>query len=298
METDADPSLSRPSSGGVIRFQARLTNLITWVGPTWACLCGVVASKGFTWQGEDWARLVLLILLVDGGWGTLWAALGNTDWAAALRRWRNWRAAQQGPSLPYTLPGSPGDRVSRWLGQLRGWWRDVLWPGCGPALSAIAIAVPVTALLAALLGPQLLLLSLGTLAVMQLGVAWVSGRGAVTPEWDAPIAVLLPWLAGHVAFAPLTPTSAGTALVVALAWAAAWRVGSPWGRLGLVGSHLLLATLLVGLFHPLRAGALFLLLIPQLALFPWMRQGQPASWYTRHTRPWLMAAMLVAAWSL
>jgi hypothetical protein len=29
-----------------------------------------------------------------------------------------------------------------------------------------------------------------------------------------------------------------------------------------------------------------------------MQRGQPASWYVRHTRPWLMGAMLVAAWAL
>jgi len=298
METGARPAPSRPSSGGVIRLQARLTNLTAWLGPAWASLCGVVASKGFGWQGEDGLRLALLILLVDAGWGTLWAALGNTDWAAALQRWRSWRSARPGALLPYTLPGSPGDRGARWLGQLRSWWHDALWPGCGRALSAIAIALPVTALLGAMLGPRLLLLSLGALAVMQLAVAWEGGRGSVTPEWDAAIAVLLPWLAGHTVFALPTPTSAWVAFLAALAWGAAWRVASPWGRLGLVGSHLLMAALLVGLYHPLKAGALLLLLVPQLALLPWVRLGRPASWYTRHTRPWLMAAMLIAAWAL
>ena len=47
-----------------------------------------------------------------------------------------------------------------------------------------------------------------------------------------------------------------------------------------------------------RAALLLLLLAPQLALLPWMRRDQPASWYVRHTRMWLMAAMVVAAWAL
>jgi len=212
MEGRPHSTSSRPASGGLIRFQARLTDLVTWLGPAWACLCGVVASDDFGWQGEDWLRLALLLLLVDGGWGTLWAALGSTNWAAPLRRWRNWRFGDPATPLPYALPGSPGDRASRWLGQLRTWWCDVLWPACGPALSAIVVALPVTVVLGALLGPELLLLSAAAFAVMQLGLAWEGGRGDVTPEWDGVVAVALPWLAGHGAFGEPTLHSAGLAL--------------------------------------------------------------------------------------
>lgn len=277
-----------------------MTDLITWLGPAWACLCGVVASGGFGWQTEAWLRLALLILLVDGGWGTLWAALGGADWATPLRRWRDWRSGDPVAPLPYTLPGSPGDRASRWLGQLRVWWRDVFWPACGPAFSAIVVALPVTALLGALLGPELLLLSVGAFAVMQLGMIWEGGRGDVAPGWDGIVTVMLPWLAGHIAFGgePTTLHSVGLALAFALAWGAAWRAGSPWGRAMGIGAQLLAAALLVALYHPLAAGLLLLLLAPQLVLLPHLRRGQPASWYARYSRPWLMAAMLVAAWAL
>lgn len=298
MQEDLHSTSSRLPSGGLIRFQTRLTDLTTWLGPAWAGLCGVVASAGFGWQGRDFLRLAVLILLVDGGWGTLWAALGGTDWATPLRRWRHWYSGEPIATLPYTLPGSPGERVSHWLGQLRAWWRDALWPACGPALSAIAVALPMTAVLAALLGLELLLLSAAALAVMQLGLAWEGGQGTVAPGWDGVVAVTLPWLAGHVAFGEPTLRSAGLALAFALAWGAAWRAGSLWGRALGIGAQLLAAALHVVLHHPLAAGCGVLLLIPQLALLPWLQRGQPASWYLRHTRPWLMAAMLVAAWAL
>jgi len=285
-------------SGGLIRLQARLTDLTTWLCPAWATLCGVVASGGCGWQGADWLRLALLILLVDGGWGTLWTALGSTDWATPLHRWRNWCSGETIATPPYTLPGSPGDRASHWLGQLRAWWSDVLWPACGPALSAIAVALPVTVVLGVLLGPELLLLSAAALAVMQLGLTWEGRRGTVAPGWDAFIAVALAWLAGHIAFGPLTLSSAGLALALALAWGTAWQAESRWGSTLGVGAQFLAAALLVALHHPLAAGGLLLLLVPQLALLPWLRHGQLASWYVRHTRPWLMAAMLVAAWAL
>jgi len=289
---------SRPASGGLIRLQARFAHPLTWLGPAWAVLCGVVASGDSGWRGDDWLRLALLILLVDGGWGTLWAALAATNWATPLRRWSNWRFGEPVATPPYTLPGSPGHRASRWLGQLRACWRDVLWPACGPALSAIGVALPVTAVLSALLGAELVLLSVAALAVMQLGLAWEAGRGTVAPGWDGVVAVALPWLAGHVAFGPLSVRSAGLALAFTLAWGAAWRADSAWGRRLGIGTQLLAAALLVVLHYPLAAAGQVLLLVPQLALLPWMRRGQPASWYVRHTRPWLMAAMLVAAWAL
>lgn len=287
-----------PASGGLIRLQARLTHPTTWLGPAWAALCGIVASGGFGWQGEDWLRLALLILLVDGGWGTLWAALGGTDWAAPVRRWRNWHYGGPATPLPYTLPDSPGDQVSRWLGQMRAWWRDLFWPACGPALLAVGVALPVTAVLGALLGMELLLLSVAALAVMQLGLAWEGGRGSIAPGWDAVVAVALPWLAGHLAFGSLTLYSAGLALAFALAWGAAWQADVRWKHTLGLGAQFLAAVLLVVLHHPLAAGGLLLLLAPQLALLPWLRRGQPPSWYVRYSRPWLMMALLVAAWAL
>jgi hypothetical protein len=298
MEGNPHVPSSCPASGGLIHLQARLTSPITWLGPAWATLCGVIASGEVGWRGDDWLLLALLVLLVDAGWGTLWASLAGTNWAKPLRRWRNWRFGEPAGTLPYTLSGSPGDRASRWLGQLRAWGRDVLWPACGPALSAIVVALPVTALLAALLGTDLVLLSVGALVVMQLGLAWEGGSGSAAPGWDAAIAVALPWLAGHVAFGSLSLRSAGLALAFALAWGAAWRTDMARGRVLEVGAHFLVAALLVALHRPLAAGCTVLLFVPQVALLPWLRRGQPASWYVRHTRPWLMAAMLVAAWAL
>jgi len=300
METNPHPhsTPSCPASGGLIRLQARSARLSTWLGPAWAAACGVVASGGFGWQGDDWIRLALLILLVDGGWGALWVALGSTDWARPLRRWRHWHFGEPVSRLPYTLPGSPGEQASRWLGQLRAWWRDVLWPACGPAISTVVVALPLTALLAALLGTELVLLSLVAVVIMQLGLAWEGGRGAVAPGWDAAIAAVLPWMAGHIAFGAPSLRSAGLALTFGLAWGAAWRVDSRASRALEIGAQFLAAALFVAVHRPLAAGCLVLLFVPQLVLLPWLQRGRTASWYVRHTRPWLMAAMLIAAWAL
>jgi hypothetical protein len=279
-------------------LQARLTNPTMWLVPAWALLCGIAASNGFDWQGEHWLRLALLILLVDGGWGTLWTAMGTTDWAKPLRRWRNWRFGEPSLTLPYTLPDTPGDRLSLWLGQLRAWWRDILWPSCGSAVSAIIIALPVTLVLGAILGPELLLLSMAAIAVIEMGLLWAGGRGTVAPIWNGLVSVMLPWLAGHIGFGPLSPSSAGLALVLALAWAGALNVKLSWGCALGTGGQLLTAVLLVTLRHPLAAGCVILLLVPQLALLPWVARGQPSSWHGRHARLWLMVTMFVAAVAL
>lgn len=298
MERDRHSTARYPPPGGLIRLRARLTNVIVWLGPAWASLCGVVASGGFGWQGVDFLRLALLILLVDGGWGTLWAALGGTDWATPLRRWREWQAGKPIARLPYTIAGSPGNHVSRWLGQLRSWWGNVLWPACGPAISAIAVALPVTGVMGTALGPTLLLLSAAALAVMQLGVAWDGARGRIAPAWDAIVAVGLPWLAGHLTFGSLRLGSAGLAALFVLAWGGAGRPQSRRGRVLGIGGQLLAGVVLIAARRPLAGGAVSLLLFPQVALLPWLGGARSTAWYTRHIRPWLMTAMLLAAWAL
>ncbi|MEE8390964.1 MAG: hypothetical protein V3S14_09250, partial [Anaerolineae bacterium] len=262
-------------------------------------LCGAVASDSFDWQNVDWLRLALLILLVDVGWGVLWAVMVSTDWVTPLRRWRDWRSGEPVTRPPYTLPGSPGDRASHWLGQLRAWWRDVFWPACGLSLSTAVVALLGTAVLGVLLGTDLLLLNVAALAVMQLGLAWEGGWGAVAPKWDAIIVVALPWLAGHIVSsgAP-TLSSVGLALAFALAWGTAWQACSRWERWLGIGAQFLAAVLLVVLHSPLAAGGLLVLLVPQLMLHPWLQRGQSSAWYVRYTRPWMMAAMMIAAWAL
>jgi hypothetical protein len=139
---------------------------------------------------------------------------------------------------------------------------------------------------------------MAAVAAMQAGTIGSGGRGTTAPEWNALVGVAFPWLAGHAVFGPLTPSSSLLALILALAWGVAWRVESPRGRFMAAGGQLLAAALLIALGQPLAACGLVLLSIPKLALLPWIGRGQPANWYVRHTRPWLMATMLIAAWAL
>ena len=285
-------------TGGIFGLQASAPNLLRWLGPTWAVVCGLIASGGFDGQADSWLRLALLILLVDGGWGSLWTALGATDWATPLSRWRAWRKSTPTAQLPYTQPEAPGGKLSHIGGGLRSWWTEVLWPTCGPALLTLLIALPTAALIAILLGEELILLSVAAVATMQLATIWTRGGKDVPPGWDALITVTLPWLAGHVAFGLPSLRSVALAGLFAVPWGGAWSVRSGWGRLLTVGGQLVAAVTLLILRSPLAAGAAFLFLVPQVYLLSWIRGDDQRDWYVRHTRPWLMAAMLVVALSI
>jgi hypothetical protein len=162
-------------------------------------------------------------------------------------------------------------------------------------VQAALVAVPLIAILSTLLGPELLLLSLAAVALMQLGLIWEKGRGTVPPGWDALIGVTLPWLAGHTTFAPVTLRSATLAVLFALAWGSAWRVTSPLARAVMIGSQLLAAIWLIVLHQPLAAGTVLLLVVPEIALLPWTPRHLPVKRYVRYTRLWLMAAMVATA---
>ncbi len=298
MERETSGQTTPPPSGGVIRFWAQATDLGSSLGPAWAALCGLLASGAVPRQGDDWLRLALLLLLVDGGWGTLWDALSATNWALPIERWSSWDRNKATAKLPYTLPGTPGDRLSHSVGKLTTWWGMVFWPTCGHAVRQILITLPLTALVAVLLGPELLLLSMAALALMELGVIWEAGRGVLPAAWDGLVAVTLPWLAGQTTFGSVTLTSAGLATLSGLAWGHAWNVPSRGARAGVILSQLLSAAWLVLLHRPVAASFVALALVPQMALLPWIHLDLPLNRFVRHTRPWLMAAMMVAAFAL
>ena len=136
MQDDVRANSSPLPSGGIIHLQARAADLGSLLGPTWATLCGVLASNAFHWERGDYVKLPLLLLLVDGGWGTIWAALAGTDWSIPVQLWRDWEKNRPAVSLPYTLPGTVGDRLSRWMRRIEAWWRSILWPTCGLAVLA------------------------------------------------------------------------------------------------------------------------------------------------------------------
>jgi len=298
MVNNSDFVHGRPASGGLIHFQARLTRIAQWLGPLWATTCGVLAGAGFEGGADAWLRLVLLLLLVDGGWGTLWAAMSGTDWSTPVEQWRRWRTGCPVAALPYAKAGAPGHHLAYWLGQLRAWWQAVLWPSNSRAVSSIIIALPLTLIFSLFLGPSMLILTIAALATMQLGLVWEGGHGNVIPEWDALVAIVLPWMAGQVAFSTVSVPAALLAFCLALAYGTAWHVTNPWGLAVYLTAQLLPPALLILLRHPIAAAVFVALLVPQFALLPWLKRNRHAAWFVNHSRFWLFTSMLVVAVAL
>lgn len=283
-----------------------------WFLPLWATVCGAMAAVAEPPTMMGIARLILALFLVELGWGELWLALTATDWATPLGRWQRWKyefsrssasdAVTEGnkPALPYARPGSPADRLARWLSQLNSWGRMVFLPLAGPALGSALVGLLLSIALSAVLGRDFLLLTLGILASAQLVAVASGGRGEAGPDAGLAFRVGLGWLAGHLTFAPLSLPSAVLAGVLSLAASGA-EDSSRKINLALlprralwVGGYLGAMLLLVVLHRPLVVPFLAFLALPPLLTDT--AEGAP-NWLRRYGL-WLAAAMLLAALAL
>jgi len=285
-------------------LQGRLTRPFWGGAGLWAVLCGALASGGLRPDGEALWTLLLVLLLTELGWGSLWDLLTGSRWPLAAAGSERHRVAVPRPGarrwMPYTLPGSPAGRLFDGLGQLATWWRERFWPAAGGALLGSAAAVALVLALSLILPGTLRLLNAALVGLVGLGL-WQRRRGRLPLLAGAVVQVGLGWLAGHLAFAPMS----GASLLLALAFAAAFAV-AVWGglrlKLGLRGGAWLLdggqvvvVAILALLRQPLAAFAAGMLLLGQAAMQPGLDDEQDRAQAFRRTWPWLMAAMLVAA---
>ena len=133
--------------GPLMKLEVRVDRPLTWLGPAWAALCGAVASGWLTLSGQNLLVLIIALFLADALWGTLWHLIAERDWFVSS----NCPSQAQEFNLtvlPYTAPGSP----SHWLGRRLAWWRTAFWPRMGSALLGLVVALPLTLVLAVILG--------------------------------------------------------------------------------------------------------------------------------------------------
>lgn len=277
-----------------------------WFLPLWATVCGAVAAAApLTLTGI--ARLLLALFLVELGWGELWLAVVATDWTTPLSRWQRWEyepfhpstgsAATGGanePALPYARPGSPADRLGRWLAQLTSWGRMVFLPLAGPALGSALVGLLLSLAISPVLGRDFLLLTLGILASAQLVALANQGRGGAGPGIGTAFRVGLGWLAGHLVFAPLALPSAALAGALSLAASGAEDSPGTLRRALWVGGYMAALLLLIALHRPLAVPFVAFLALPPLLTDT--TRGTPG-WLRRYGL-WLATAMLLSASAL
>lgn len=283
--------------GPLIKLEVRSTRPLTWLGPAWAALCGAVASGRLTLSGQNLLVLLIALFLADALWGTLWYLIAEKDWSVSS----NWPSQAQEASLTallYTAPGSPSHRVFSRLGRKLAWWREVFWPRQGSALLGLVVTLPLTLILAIILGRRGIILTSAALAIMLLALLRARQHGTPPPSLQAILEMGLAWLVGHTTFASLTLWSFLLAIFYTVAYRSCLTLVKNRAKhsLSLLRvSQAAVIALLIFLRQPVVAGVVGLLLLPQMLLQPFLGQGRVELWYLRRTSPFLMAGMLLAA---
>lgn len=169
----------------------------TWFAPAWAFMVGAIASHAIYFNlGEDAGRSILSIGRLAIGIGMAGPLL--TGFSQVINDWydRDIDAINQPERL------IPSGQVSR---------EQVMWTIAVLGVLAMAVALFLGAPVAVLAAVGLALAVLYSIPQVKLKRnGWV-GNAAVGLAYEG-----LPWIAGHLAFAPLTPESLMLALVFSL----------------------------------------------------------------------------------
>lgn len=285
-------------SGRLIGLQMEMGSSSAWPSSAWAALCGAVASGQMGLKVQSLFLLLLVLFLVDPVLGGVWRLVVGTDWFAPLSGDHLSRGEIPSKSLPYTSPGSPGYRASRWLAGVMAWWQRDFRPRVGTESLSLILTVTVAIVLASLLGPLVTRLTL--VAFVLMAVVLFSSRqdGAISFLLRAILELGLPWLIGHLAFGSLSWESVAFALAYTVAYYACFVLGDGRRRAAtrlLNGSQIVAVALLIIVREPILAGIAGLLLLPQLLLQPFLWRGEAEWWYLQRSQPWLMAGMLTVA---
>ena len=281
--------------GSLMKLEVRVTRPLIWLGPAWSALCGAVASGWLTLSGQNLLVLLIALFLADALWGTLWHLIAEKDWFASSGAHSQ---TQELTALPYTAPGSPSHRVSSRLGRSLAWWQAVFWPQLGSALISLVVVLPLTLILAIILGQRVILLTSAALAIMVLALLRARRRSSPPLYLQAILEVGLAWLAGHTAFGSPTSWSFLLAALYTVGYYSCLKLatsdGRHWPTLLKVSQAAVIA-LLIFLRQPVMAGVVGLLLLPQMLLRPFLDEGGAELWYLPRIGPFLMAGMLLAA---
>jgi hypothetical protein len=283
----------------LIDLRLRIARPLPLLGPIWAVLCGAVASGELTPRWETLLFLVLAAFVADPLWGALWVLVAEADWLLVLDSRRLPARGEHVPALPYTAPGSPARRFAFWLGRVRAWARQEFVPRLGGQATGLVVLLPLLAVLSTVLGSQALTLSLAALGVALWALLVRSPDKSPSLWLRAVMEMGLPWLLGHGALATFTVQSALTVLGYTIAYGAALSLPPAVDRRRLfllnVGQAATLVLLVVWR-QPVAATIGGLLLLAQMAVQTHLDDSTArVEWYLRWTQPLLLAGMLVTA---
>ena len=268
---------------------------LSWLAPMCFYVCGVATSAAWTWTGSSLLCLCLGLLLVGPLLGTGWAASRQIQSYANPAEHPLGDAGQKPlPALPYTLAGSAGHRLARWLGAVSAWWEQAK-PRLGKPVLWLVVSTIFSLTVAAELGQQTLIL-----AAVAVIAAYVSAQSRWRWVYSLIVTISLPlscaWLLGHSTYAALRPASAFVAASFALAFYGCSfvdRTGKGLWR-QVVPQAAVVVSLLVAR-QPAAAAVVALLGSSQLLLVPLLKTPAGRAQYFRTVQPQLAASMLLTA---
>ncbi|MBI4758409.1 MAG: hypothetical protein HY783_05345 [Chloroflexi bacterium] len=297
------------SLGRLLDLSLRPARRLTWFGPSWALLCGAVASGGLGLSKLAVLRLLVAFVLAEpilGGvyrvtvFGLAHARLPGRVAPGPLG------AETRLPRLPFTQPGSPSARLVTGLEALLARWAWPTWSLVRLSVLELGFLLLVASALALLLGEQVFAVTLASLAVA-LAQAWLWGRrGQESLGLLAVFDFSLPWLVGYFSFRPDPALAPGhwRALFAALGLysliylaCVGLRAGKPKGP-GLIAIftlQLVAAACLLAFGSPLLAVTEVLLLYGQAILAPALIKTDNRSWYLTETQYYLMGSLLATS---
>ncbi|HEX9076825.1 MAG TPA: hypothetical protein VF932_13660 [Anaerolineae bacterium] len=290
---------TRPLVGRWIALDVRPTRPLTFLGPSWAALCGVLASGGLAFRGQSLLFLVLCLLLCDallGAWRALWL---QSDWRDALRRSSmvtpTWLDTSQELSTPRWMRG--GQRIRRRVTQ----FRQVIWPIVDSEIVGLLI-IGSLALCIAIVLSQANPVPLALTGVIML-FSLIEGRiGTSRGAGLRSIAeIALPWMIAQTAFGSFSLLSLVFALAFTLVYRALLGLAITRNSRWMAWSNLpqvLLVLLLVALHTPIGVGLVLLGLLAQILWQVRYYSDRDGQSYARHVQSYVLVAMLVAGFSL
>jgi hypothetical protein len=273
------------SSSATVNAQFWLEQLPWRPTAAWTVLAALLAIGGTPWQWE-WRTIVLVLLLVDPLWGSIWRLAAGRNEILPLQR----NAPLNRIWLPYLVPGSPAARLFDWN------YARVM-----PLLFRVGLpSLLLAGAVALVLTPLAFWITLGVFLISMSG--WVLRRAldASTTLLHSLVTVTLPWLLTLTIFGQQIADRQWTVhLGLLVLWTLHnWgegrnlrAVGDSLGLLLLAVAEVGMISLLIFLQAPFWLALLVVLWLPVWLSIYYRRPVQ------QHNFIWLLA-MLLSAWAL
>ena len=287
---------ARPLVGRWLALDLRPTRPLTFLGPSWAVICGAVASGGLTLRAQTVIFLVFAVLLGDvllGAWRSLWL---QSDWRDALRR-----AAANTPTWFLA-----SDEASRWR-IVRVWrqfarrvrfFRTVIWPVIDADMVGMLMLGVLALSVASVLGLLPVLLTL-----VAMVIALIEGQIDVSHRvWlKTLLEFALPWLIAQSAFGSFSALSLFFTLVFTLVYRGLLGLSAAredrwivWNNL----AQLVAALVLFANNAPAVAGLIALGLLAQVLWQSRYRVNRDGRAYVQRVQSYVLVAMLATSLAL